>query len=118
PDISANPLARATDVIVGGYTEPLLAFDLASRNVRWRLDVGSAAAPILDPTDGRTVYHGGTDGILQSIDGVTGAPGWSWDSQTKASLTTPLWTDAGLLVGSTAGCLYLISPTDGKEVWR
>jgi outer membrane protein assembly factor BamB len=118
PDISANPIARGTDVIVGGYSEPLLAFDLASRNVRWRLDVGSAAAPILDPTDGRTVYHGGTDGILQSIDGVTGAPGWSWDSQTKASLTTPLWTDAGLLVGSTAGGLYLISPTDGKEVWR
>ena len=118
PDISANPIARATDVIVGGYSEPLLAFDLASRNVRWRLDVGSAAAPTLDPTDGRTVYHGGTDGILQSIDGVTGAPGWSWDSQTKASLTTPLWTDAGLLVGSTAGGLYLISPQDGKEVWR
>jgi outer membrane protein assembly factor BamB len=25
PDISANPIGRATDVIVGGYTEPLLA---------------------------------------------------------------------------------------------
>jgi outer membrane protein assembly factor BamB len=118
PDISANPIARSTDVIVGGYTEPLLAFDLASRNVRWRLDVGSAAAPTLDPTDGRTVYHGGVDGILQSVDGVTGAPGWTWDSETKAALTTPLWTEAGLLVGSTAGGLYLISPSDGKEQWR
>lgn len=118
PDISANPIAHATDVIVGGYTEPLLAFDVASRNVRWRLDVGSAAAPTLDPTDGRTVYHSGVNGILQSVDAVTGAPGWSWDSETKAALTTPLWTDAGLLVGSTAGGLYLISPSDGKERWR
>ena len=118
PDISAHPIARATDIIVGGYTEPLLAFDLASRNVRWRLDVGSAAAPTLDPTDGRTVYHSGVDGVLQSVDGVTGAAGWSWDSETKASLTSPLWTDAGLLVGSSAGGLYLISPGDGRERWR
>ncbi len=118
PDISANPLARATDVIVGGYTEPLLAFDLASRNVRWRLDVGSAAAPTLDPDDGRTIYHAGVDGILQSVDGLTGATSWSWDSETKAALTTPLWTNAGLLVGSSAGGLYLISPRDGTERWR
>ena len=118
PDISANPIARATDVIVGGYTEPLLALDVASRNVRWRLDVGSAAAPTLDPTDGRTIYHGGVNGILQSVDAVTGAPGWTWDSETKAALTTPVWTDAGLLVGSTAGGLYLISPGDGTERWR
>jgi outer membrane protein assembly factor BamB len=118
PDISANPIGRATDVIVGGYTEPLLAFDLQSRNVRWRLDVGSAAAPTLDPNDGRTVYHAGVDGILQSVDGLTGATAWSWDSETKAALTTPLWTEAGLLVGSSAGGLYLISPNDGTERWR
>jgi outer membrane protein assembly factor BamB len=86
--------------------------------VRWRLDVGSAAAPTLDPTDGRTVYHAGVDGILQSVDGLTGAVGWSWNSETNAALTAPLWTDAGLLVGSSAGGLYLISPRDGSERWR
>ena len=70
---------------------------------------------LIDPSAG-TVRVEGQD--VQSVDAVTGAPGWTWDSETKAALTTPVWTDAGLLVGSTAGGLYLISPGDGTERWR
>lgn len=118
PDVAASAVVRGGDVIVGGYTEPLLALDVASRNVRWRVDAGAAAPPILSPDDERVVFHGGADGVLRRIDALTGAVDWEWDSQTGASLTQPVWTEAGLLVGSSASGVFLVDPKSGKELWE
>ena len=43
---------------------------------------------------------------------------WVWDSQTTGALTAPQITDAGLLVGSSDGTLYLIDAASGLETWR
>lgn len=115
PDVIATPLVDEGDVFVGGYSEPLVSFDAATRNVRWRLDVGSAAPPLLV---GDILYHGATDGKLRRIDRATGGVVWTWESGTTGALTQPQLTDAGLLVASSDGSLYLLEPETGVELWR
>ena len=121
PDIIAEALViegagGTTDAIVSGYTEPLVSIELESRNVRWRHDVGGACAAVLGAE--RRIYHGGNDGVLRAIDAVTGAIAWEWDSETEAALTQPVLTEAGLLVGASAGGFSLIDVDDGSLAWR
>lgn len=122
PDLVADPVVLGTDVFASGYFLPLVAIDLATHNVRWRLDVGSARPPLVVPNEGEalgaTLYHPGSDGTLRAVSTVTGAQLWSWESGTTGALTTPVQTEAGLLVGSSEGSIYLIDPKTGRERWR
>lgn|GEM_PF-1000435 len=131
PDILGSPVVVGGDIVVAGYSEPLVGMHAESRNVRWRLDVGGAGAAIAGGGTGTTpddshaatadhafVFHGGEDGVLRCVDTRTGALVWDWDSDTQSALTAPVATEAGLLVGAAAGTIYLIRPTDGEEAWR
>ncbi|MCO4745633.1 MAG: PQQ-binding-like beta-propeller repeat protein [Proteobacteria bacterium] len=119
PDIVAPVVANGSDVYASGYLAPLVAFVPDTRSVRWRLDVGAAAAPLLHVDGDATIlYHPGTDGVLRAVDTRTGDVQWEWDSLTSGALTEPIWTEAGLLVGSSDGTLYLVDPTTGTEAWR
>jgi outer membrane protein assembly factor BamB len=131
PDILGAPVVVGDDIVVAGYSEPLVGMHAGSRNVRWRLDVGGAGAPVAGGGSGTVpsasfasdeahafVFHGGQDGVLRCVDTRTGALIWQWDSDTQSALTTPVPTDAGLLVGAAAGTVYLIAPEDGSETWR
>ncbi len=116
PDLIGTPLVLDGTAYVGGFSEPLVAVDLATRNIRWRLEgVGSATVPT--PHEG-LLYHGGTDGRLRAITQLDGEVLWTWDSQTTGALTQPQVTDAGLIVGSSDGTLYLVDPESGLETWR
>ncbi len=130
PDILGAPVIIGQDIVVAGYSEPLVGIHGPSRNVRWRLDVGGAGAPIAGGGDGTApdgtfgasvpnafVYHGGEDGLLRCVDGRTGALVWEWDSETASALTEPVATEGGLLVGATAGSVYLVDAVDGHLVW-
>ena len=114
PDIIAAPVVDGADVFVSGFSEPLLSMDLTSRNVRWRLDVGGAAPPLVE---GSVLFHGGSDGKLRAIDRLTGAVLWTWDSETTGALTTPLKVEAGLIAASSDGGLYLLDPETGDQLW-
>lgn len=114
PDIIGTPLVAQGDVFVGGFSEPFAAVDTATRNIRWRLDVGTSSRATLS---GGTLFIGGSDGVLRAVDPVTGTVRWEWDSTTSGSLTEPLVTPAGLLVGSSAGGLWLVDPSTGQELW-
>ena len=130
PDIIGGGALLGTDVLVAGYSEPLVAVHRASRNVRWRLDVGGAFAPVVAGGQGaapdlaaagpnhRFVFHGGSDGIVRCVDGRTGALVWLWDSGTSSSMTRPVPTPAGLLVGAAAGGLALLDAATGEPRWR
>ena len=120
PDIVADPVVSGADLYTSGYFKPLVAIDLPSRNVRWRVDAGAAHPVAVDSRDDGTwvVYHPGTDGQLRAVAGLTGAVLWSWDSGNTGALTTPLMTDAGLLVGSSEGEVYLVDAESGAEKWR
>jgi outer membrane protein assembly factor BamB len=131
PDIMGAARPHGTDVVVAGYTEPLVALDLMSRNVRWRVDVGGAQPALIgggggekpaafdaeDP-DGGFVFHGGADGKLRCLDATGGDEVWVWDSETETALTSPVPTPAGLLVGASGGSVYLVDPATGAERWR
>ncbi|MBX2801137.1 MAG: PQQ-binding-like beta-propeller repeat protein [Myxococcales bacterium] len=119
PDIVADPVAEGTDLFTSGYFRPLVAIDMPSHNIRWRLDVGAAHPVSIGTRDGAVVlYHPGTDGSLRAVAALTGAELWRWSSDTTGALTTPLVTDAGLLVGSSEGGVYLVDPKSGEELWR
>ena len=64
------------------------------------------------------LYHPGTDGQLRAVAALTGAELWAWDSGTTGALTTPLVTDAGLVVASSEGGIHLVDPETGTEDWR
>lgn len=129
PDIIGGAAILGDDVLVAGYSEPLVAMHRGSRNVRWRLDHGGAfppvvgggsgAAPNLSDSGGadRYVFHGGSDGMVRCVDGRTGALIWTWDSGTRSSMGQPVPTPAGLLVAAAAGTISLIDAADGQKLW-
>lgn len=108
--------------VAGGFAGPLLAIDPATRDVRWRIDVGTGEAPVAGPVEAGAsyplIYHGSTDGSLRCIDTRTGEVRWTWESETQGALTRPVITPAGLLVGSSSGGLYLIDPVEGELSWQ
>jgi len=119
PDLVAAPVPYQSDIFAAGYFTPLVAIDQATRNIRWRLELGAASAPAIDTSaEDAVLYLPGTDGVLHAVATITGAELWTWDSESAGALTTPLITPAGLVVGSSDGQIYLVDPIDGQEVWR
>lgn len=120
PDIVADPVQVGTDLYTSGYYRPLVAIDLPSHNVRWRVDAGAAHAAAVDEDAGGQVilYHPGSDGILRAVNALTGAQLWAWSSGSAGALTTPIITEAGLLVASSESSVWLVEPTTGKTAWR
>ena len=119
PDLVAAPVHYGTDLLSSGYYQPLVAIDIESKNVRWRVDAGAAAAVIVDDSSGKAIiYHPGSDGILRAISALTGAEKWTWESGASGSLTMPVMTPAGVFIGSSDRGLYLLDASTGEELWR
>ena len=115
PDLIAPAMVREDDILVAGYTEPLLALDRTNQAVRWRLEIGGPQAVV--EAEG-LLLHGGGDGLLRALDAQTGDQLWEWDSQTGSALTQPIPTPAGLLVGASAGSVYLVNTLTGALLWE
>lgn len=113
PDLIAGPLPAGDSLLGGGFSGPLLSFGAADRTVHWQVETG-VAAPML-AHDG-AVYVPGVDGKLRRVEPRTGEVQWTWDSRTSGTLTTPVPTPGGLLVGSGEGTLSLIDAR-GEERW-
>ncbi len=116
PDIIAPPIEVGDQLVLAAYSEPLVGLDPSTRNIRWRLDVGGAYPAVVGDDPSR-VFHGGVDGILRALVVDSGSELWTWDSETGASLTQPLFTEAGLLVASSGGSIYLVDPVQGELLW-
>ena len=115
PDLIGTPLVVDNVAFVGGSSEPFLAIDLENLAVLWRVDVGTSSEPAIE---GELILHGATDGKLRGIDRRTGDVRWTWDSETTGALSTPQVVEAGVLVSSSDGSIYLINPADGTLVWE
>jgi outer membrane protein assembly factor BamB len=119
PDIVATPTVKDGDLFVSGYFSPLIAVDLKTQNIRWRLEAGAASAGIVhEGQSGDALVHPGSDGKLRYINTTAGSIIWTWDSGNGAALTEPVLTDAGILIGSGDGGVYLIDPENGEQVWK
>jgi outer membrane protein assembly factor BamB len=118
PDVVADAVTEGPSVFSSGYFGPFVAVDLASHDILWRVEAGAAHAPLLAREGDRvTVYHAGTDGDMRAVHPVTGAVRWEWDSGGTGALTTPRWTQAGLVVASSEGGVWIVDPEDGHTVW-
>lgn len=119
PDLVAEPTVHGTDLYTSGYYRPLVAIDNKTHEVRWRLDNGAADKVVVDDsTTPATAYHPGSDGTLRAVNTLTGAVRWEWDSETTGALTAPVITEAGLVLGSSQGGVYLVDDETGDEIWR
>lgn len=116
PDIIATPTPGEADLYASGYFKPLMAIDANTRNIRWRFEAGAASAATLAPGD--SLLHPGSDGILRSLNTLTGGLNWSWNSGGNGALTTPVLTPVGVLIGASDGGLYLIDQETGKQKWE
>lgn len=121
PDLiaSALPVEEGKAALVAGFSEPLVLVDLEGRSIRWRREEGgpNAAALGLGDEGEAVVLHGGVDGQLRRYDLRTGELAWSWDSGTGTSLTTPILTEGGVLVGASGGSVYLVDEDSGDLRW-
>ncbi len=118
PDLVAAPFVHENTLYSAGYYAPFMALDPADGSVRWRAEVGAAWAPLaVDRNGGTWIFHPGVDGKLRAYDAATGTELWTWYSGTSGALTTPILTDAGLLVGSSEGTVSLVNPDTGRKVW-
>lgn len=119
PDLIGEPVVFDRDIFASGYFEPLVAIDRASQNVRWSVPVGAAQGVLVDNTGAEAlVLHPGTDGVLRAVVALTGAERWQWTAGNSGALSTPVPTDAGLLIASSEGGVYLIERNTGYELWR
>jgi outer membrane protein assembly factor BamB len=106
--MSCSPIAWGDTVIVtaGGAGQSVMAFSQASGDVVWRSgDFNlSQASPILIEVDGQPqlVVFGGMD--VNGLDPTTGRLLWSHPHDTSGdmNISTPLWSDDGLLFISSA----------------
>jgi outer membrane protein assembly factor BamB len=114
PDLIAPALVTGNGVIVGGFSEPLVHLDPATRATAWRLEFGIARA--LVPWQDQ-VLAPGTDGKLREIDPRTGALTWEWDSGTSGVLGAAIPTPVGAFVTSSEGSLYLVDLATGALKW-
>ncbi len=115
PDLVASPRSLEGLAFAGGFSGPYLALDLATHGPTWRLDIGSAHAPLVL---GDSLVHPGTDGSLRRVEARTGATRWTWTSGDDGTLTTPIVTAQGLLVASSEGTLSLVDAESGTTRWR
>jgi outer membrane protein assembly factor BamB len=110
------PLGDQGVLFGSGYFKPFIALDVETSALKWRHEVGSASTPVVTPHG--VILHPGTDGVLRAYEILTGDLQWMWDSLSQAALTSPVATDAGLLVGVGDGTLVLIDEATGEETWR
>jgi len=113
-DLIGSAVVAGGDAIVAAFSSPLMSLNLETQSVRWRVDAGGSDAPVVS---GDRVYHGGSDGTLRSVDVITGAAHWSWDSPAGGALTAPVLTEAGVFVGSSSGGIYLLDEDTGEIEW-
>jgi len=114
PDLIATPVISENDILLGAFSKPFLALDKATHSPRWSLNLGTAAEVSVY---GEVLFLGGSDGKLRAIDQKTGEIQWVWDSETAGALTAPQLTPAGIVVASSDGGIYLVSPSTGTLSW-
>lgn len=96
----------------------LLAFDLASGDVRWEYALPATDVYFTPPAVGTTdVVFGASDGIVRSLDVEDGAPRWNADVSGAVS-APPVITDDVVYVGTMESKLVALNRDDGDALWE
>jgi outer membrane protein assembly factor BamB len=130
-EVLAPPQSNGTQVVVATIDGSLIAFDAAAGQRLWRYDSTSpvlsyrgTAVPYIDD---ERVLAGFSNGMLMSIDVLTGAPLWEYAVSVAAGRTElerlvdidgrPLVLGDTVLVAGYQGKLAALSLETGQEFW-
>ena len=116
--VRANPIIENGVVYAVGYNSPMMAIDMRTGVKIWQRDVAAASQPWLA---GKYLFVLTTESDLIAINKQNGAIVWNTiipyaDPDEKLGVTTsgPLLANDALLVASSNGKLFSISPYSGR----
>lgn len=116
--IRANPVIADGFVYAGGYSGPLVAIDIRTGVKVWVKDIAITSQPWVA---GNFLFVLDNDGDLAAIERSTGKIVWSSiisaansDKKSDIVIAGPILTNDALLVVTSTGKLYSISPYNGR----
>lgn len=113
----SSPIVAGETLYVGASGGLFFAFDLKSRQEKWRHSRADASYVSHSPvTVGGVVYYGATNGILYALDAATGQP--KWEFRTPSRYQSPPAADGRTLYLASDGNLYALDARTGQERWR
>lgn len=110
-----SPVIYKNSVIVGNAYDGLVSYNLANKNLIWRVNipfgVEASAATIKD-----RLFVGSNNGNMYSINMSNGEILWSFDSKSEL-VSEPLLNDGVLYFISGSQSLYALDASNGKQLW-
>ena len=119
--ISANPVISDDTVFAAGNNDLLVAIDLRNGQRIWERQIGSSNQPVLA---GKYLFLLANDNRLMAIQADSGKIVWATkilgnaDDKNNTVFAGPLLINNQLLVTSSDGYLFFISPFDGKIIGK
>lgn len=115
--------AVANGLVVFGNDEgAVVAVDVATRKLRWRLETQDTVEATPAIASGR-VFVGSNDGRFRALDVVSGKELWQLKGQEKfptggVVVASPDGTEEWILVNGYDGVSHCLRTKDGSEVWK
>lgn len=110
-----SPIIYKNSVVVGNSIDGLVSYNLADKNVNWRLDipygVEASAATVKD-----RLFVGSNNGKMYSVNLATGEIIWTFDSKSEL-VSEPLLYEGVLYFVSGSQSLYALDASSGKQLW-
>lgn len=112
----AGPIIADGRVFAADHSGRVLAIDLSSGQVLWRieLDTGFVASPAFKDS---TLYVGDYDGTLHAFDANTGKEKWQYKTEMEIDASPNFYEDK-VLFTSQNGNLYALNVETGKLEWQ
>lgn len=110
-----TPLVTEKSVIQGNAVDGLVHYDRKSGNEVWRIELENGVEGGAELA-ADTLFFGAGDGLLRSVDALTGKTNWSVPM--RAELLAAPTLDRGILIAQTgADVLYGLEAETGKLLW-
>jgi outer membrane protein assembly factor BamB len=110
-----TPVIYKKTIVVGNALDGVVSYDLDTRNEKWRLaiprGVEASGAGIRD-----TLFLGGLDGKLYSVNMPDGHVNWTFDTKTEV-VSEPLLEEGILYFMAGSQSLYAVDGVSGKQIW-
>ncbi len=110
-----SPVVHKNTVVVGNAYDGLVAYDLETKNQKWRLNIpyGVEASGAVA---GDYLFVGGNNGKMYSVDLGTGEIVWVFETKSEL-VSEPLLHKGVLYFISGSQSLYAVDAGTGKQVW-
>ncbi len=104
------------EIIAASCDGSVYALSGQDKSVLWRFEAGDrvTSSPLIT---GKDVVFGGGDGLVHSVDRVTGGSVWSFRTGGRIEYSSPARAGNMVLAGSTDNRLYAIDADSGEAVW-